>query len=139
MDWTRRQLPPRARSALLPRGAMASLWTIPPPFTSSLHCHKKEIGFMKCRFVLLLLVLSLGVTVAAAETFHPVGNDFDRTIDRITAREAENVKVFAKYSPIVETYIQGFRKDKELGRVPVEDQYFLGRASFKSRLQDDSF
>ena len=58
---------------------------------------------------------------------------------RITAREAENVKAFAKYSPIVETYMQGFRKDKELGRVPVEDQYFLGRASFKSRLQDDSF
>ena len=94
---------------------------------------------MKFSFVLLLLVLSSGAIAAAAETFHPVGNDFDRTIDRITAREAENVKVFAKYSPIVETYIQGFRRDKELGRVPVEDQYFLGRASFKSRLQDDSF
>src|SRR6266540_360227 len=139
MDWTRRQWPPRARSALLPRGAMASPWTIPPPFTSSLHCHKKEIGFMKCRFVLLLLVLSSGAIAAAADSSHPVNDEFDRTIDRITAREAENMKVFAKYFPIVETYVQGFRKDKELGRLPVEDQYFLGRASFKSRLQDDPF
>src|ERR1039457_6494414 len=99
MDWTRRQSPPRARSALLPRGAMASLWTIPPPFTSSLRCHKKEIGFMKCRFALLLLVLSSGVIAAAADTSHSASDEFGRTIDRITAREAENVKVFAKYSP----------------------------------------
>ena len=94
---------------------------------------------MKCRFVLLPLVLSLGAFAAAADTPHPASDALDRTIDQITAREAENVKAFAKYSPIVETYVQGFRKDKELGRVPVEDQYFLGRASFKSRLQDDSF
>src|SRR6266496_360 len=94
---------------------------------------------MKRHLVLLLLVLSLGAFAAATDTSHPAGDAFDRTIDKITAREAENVKTFEKYSPIVETYIQGFRKDKELGRVPVEDQYFLGRASFKSRLQDDPF
>src|SRR6266542_1116535 len=93
---------------------------------------------MKCRLVLLLLVLLLGVIAAVADTSHRA-DEFDRTIDRITARETENMKVFAKYSPIVETYVQGFRRDKELGRVPVEDQYFLGRASFKSRLQDDPF
>src|SRR6266508_1416750 len=93
---------------------------------------------MKCRFALLLLVLSLGVIAAVADTPHRA-DEFDRTIDRITALENENMKVFAKYSPIVETYVQGFRKDKELGRVPVEDQYFLGRASIKSRLQDDPF
>jgi hypothetical protein len=93
---------------------------------------------MKCRFALLVLVLSLGAFAAAADTSHPA-DEFDRTIDKITARETENMKGFAKYSPIVETYVQGFRKDKELGRVPVEDQYFLGRASFKSRLQDDPF
>ena len=51
---------------------------------------------------------------------------FAETIDKITAREADNVKTFAKYSPIVETYVQGFKKDKELGRVPVEDQLFPG-------------
>jgi hypothetical protein len=94
---------------------------------------------MNCRFVFLPLVLSLGSLASAADTPHPASDALDRTIDQITAREAENVKAFAKYSPIVETYVQGFMKDKELGRVPVSDQYFLGRASFKSRLQDDSF
>jgi hypothetical protein len=94
---------------------------------------------MKCRSVLLFLVLSLGTYASAADNAHPSSDALDRTIDQITAREAENVKVFARYSPIVETYVQGFRKDNELGRVPVEDHYFLGRASFKSRLEDDSF
>ena len=93
---------------------------------------------MKCRFVLLLLVLSLGDIRCSLPTAQPirppsVRRCLDRTIGQITTREAENVKLFAKYSPIVETYVQGFRKDRELGRVPVEDQYFLGRASFKSR------
>ena len=94
---------------------------------------------MKCRIALILLVLSLGTFAVAANTAPPQPEDvFAKTIDKITAREAENVKIFGKYSPIVETYVQGFKKDKELGRLPVEDSYFLGRASFKSRLQDDS-
>ena len=95
---------------------------------------------MKCRIALILLVLSLGTFAVAANTAPPQPEDvFAKTIDKITAREAENVKIFGKYSPIVETYVQGFKKDKELGAVPVEDSYFLGRASFKSRLQDDSY
>src|ERR1035441_5996759 len=77
---------------------------------------------MKCRFVLLLLVLSFGAIAAAADTSHSAGDKFDRTIDRITAREAENVKAFAKYSPIVETYIQAFRKDTEMRRARVQQR-----------------
>jgi len=94
---------------------------------------------MKCRFILLFLVLRLGAFAAAADIPHPASDALDRTIDQITSRETENVKAFARFSPVVETYVQGFRKDNELGRVPVEDHYFLGRASFKSRLEDDSF
>ena len=94
---------------------------------------------MKWRSALLFLALSLGTYAAAADTTRPASDALDRTIDQITARENENVKAFARYAPIVETYVQGFRKDNELGRVPVEDHYFLGRASFKSRLQDESF
>ena len=98
----------------------------------------------KWRSVLTILMLSLGTFAVASDTtthpaVHPSVDAFDRTIDQITTREAENVKLFANYSPIVETYVQGFMKDRELGRVPVEDHYFLGRASFKSRLEDDPF
>lgn len=95
---------------------------------------------MKCRRIaLILLVLSVGTFAFTADTPSTAPEVFAKTIDKITAREADNVKTFAKYSPIVETYVQGFKKDKELGRMPVEDSYFLGRASFKTRLQDDSF
>ena len=34
------------------------------------------------------------------------------------------------YSPLVETYIQNLRPDKDLGQVPAGDKYFLGRANF---------
>ena len=94
---------------------------------------------MKWCSALLFLALSLGTYATAADTTRPASDALDRTIDQITARENENVKTFARYAPIVETYVQDFRKDNELGRVPVEDHYFLGRASFKSRLQDDTF
>ena len=34
------------------------------------------------------------------------------------------------YSPLVETYIQNLKPDKDLGQVPAGDKYFLGRANF---------
>ena len=34
------------------------------------------------------------------------------------------------YSPLVETYIQNLKADKDLGQVPAGDKYFLGRANF---------
>src|SRR5712671_968236 len=35
---------------------------------------------------------------------------------------------FRPYSPMVETYIQSLRGDKDLGAVPAGDRYFMGRA-----------
>jgi hypothetical protein len=35
------------------------------------------------------------------------------------------------YSPLVETYIQNLKPDKDLGEVPAGDKYFLGRANFQ--------
>jgi hypothetical protein len=63
----------------------------------------------------------------------------DKAIDRITAREAETVKGIAKFSPLVESYVQTFTSDKDLGHVPNGDHYFLGRASFDGAAHDDSF
>ncbi len=56
---------------------------------------------------------------------------FDRVVDRVLAREAENTKALRSYSPLVETYLQKMRPDKELGLVPYGDQYFLNRVGFK--------
>lgn len=57
------------------------------------------------------------------------------TIDRIIAREKEEIDAFSQYSPIIETYIQQVRPDKALGIVPKSDFYFLGQADFRSRLK----
>jgi hypothetical protein len=35
-----------------------------------------------------------------------------------------------EFSPLVETYIQNLKPDKELGAVPAGDRYFLGKADF---------
>ena len=64
---------------------------------------------------------------------------FDQAIDRIAAREAENFKTLQQYSPMVETYIQELKTDKELGLVPEGDHYFLGRATYKGYVRDVNF
>jgi hypothetical protein len=64
---------------------------------------------------------------------------FDRVVDRVLTREAENTKALRTYSPLVETYLQYMRPDKELGLVPYNDQYFLTRVGFGKTLQDTSF
>jgi hypothetical protein len=49
-------------------------------------------------------------------------------VDKIVRQEMVEVQLLRQYSPLVETYIQNLRPDKELGSVPDGDKYFLGRA-----------
>jgi hypothetical protein len=51
-----------------------------------------------------------------------------QVVDKIVSQEQAEVQSLRQYSPIVETYIQMFRQDKELGPVANADKYFLGRA-----------
>ena len=53
---------------------------------------------------------------------------YDQVIDRIVQREQQEMKAFARYRPVVETYIQQLAPDKVMGEVPVHDAYFLGQA-----------
>ena len=52
----------------------------------------------------------------------------DKLVDRVTAREHQEVQIVRKYRPIVETYIQDVRLDEHLGFVPIKDHYFIGIA-----------
>ena len=72
----------------------------------------------------LALVLSATPLIAAPQQ-QPKLNDI---VDKIVAQEQVEVQLLRQYSPIVETYIQILRSDKELGAVPNGDKYFLGRA-----------
>jgi Peptidase family M48 len=49
-------------------------------------------------------------------------------LDKIISQEQVEVQLLRQYSPLVETYIQNVRLDKQSGAVPDGDKYFLGRA-----------
>jgi hypothetical protein len=54
----------------------------------------------------------------------------DEVIDRVITNENRLNSQIPKYRPLVETYIQNLRADKDLGFTPAGDKYFLGRAQF---------
>jgi hypothetical protein len=56
-------------------------------------------------------------------------------IDRVIAREHEQIKTLDHHTPIIETYIQEVKPDAQLGIVPKTDYYFLGQADFSGRLR----
>ena len=64
---------------------------------------------------------------------------FDLVVAKITAREAVVIKNLREYTPMVETYIQNMRPDKDLGSVPVSDEYFLGRIKLQAGVDDVNF
>jgi hypothetical protein len=82
--------------------------------------------------VILAMALSgLGaVSAMAAPQAAEQPRTMDEVIDKIVATENHMNQNMRKYSPLVETYIQNLRPDKDLGYVPAGDKYFLGRAEF---------
>jgi len=81
--------------------------------------------------ILVLASSGLG-TMAAAAAPRPADQPktMDEAIDRVIANENQLNQDMRKYSPLVETYIQNLKPDKDLGFVPAGDKYFLGKADF---------
>jgi len=75
----------------------------------------------------------LGLSLSSLTVWQPNAGAQEPTIaqavDKIVAQEQAEVQALRQYSPLVETYIQLVRPDKELGAVPDGDRYFLGRAA----------
>ncbi|MFI5059146.1 MAG: M48 family metalloprotease [Candidatus Acidiferrales bacterium] len=71
----------------------------------------------------------LGATAAIAL---PAGQlkTMDQVVDRVVTNENRLNQQIRQYTPLVETYIQDLKPDKDLGYVPAGDKYFLGRADF---------
>jgi peptidase M48-like protein len=88
------------------------------------------------RSVLSILVFSsLAMVVSAAPPATPVppqatAKTMDEVIDRVITNENRLNNQISKYQPLVETYIQNLKPDKDLGFTPAGDKYFLGRAQF---------
>jgi hypothetical protein len=62
----------------------------------------------------------------------------DQAIDRLIAREHDEIATIRRYNPIIETYIQDMKPDKDMGAIPVKDHYFLGQAELAKGVVDNS-
>jgi Peptidase family M48 len=71
---------------------------------------------------LAILALALPLGASAQDT------TVAQAVDKIVAQEQAEAQTLRRYTPLVETYIQLLRPDRELGAVPDADRYFLGRA-----------
>ena len=73
----------------------------------------------------------------AGATAGPV-TTVDQAIDRVIAREHEEIATIRRFNPVIETYIQDMKPDKEMGTMPVRDHYFLGQADLGKGVVDHS-
>jgi hypothetical protein len=89
------------------------------------------------KFVFALLFLAAGsaaalVPAAVADESPQTATEKPRTMEEVISRVVSNENhMYGKmkeFSPLVETYIQNLKPDKELGSVPAGDKYFLGKA-----------
>ena len=86
-----------------------------------------------------IVVLMLGaVPVGAAAQSQQSSSSTDQVVDKIVTQEQAEVQMLRQYSPLVETYIQNLRPDKDLGTVPAGDRYFLGKANLAKGVELDA-
>ena len=63
----------------------------------------------------------------------------DQVVDRVILRERELIKFLSPRTPIVETYLQNLTQDKQLGPVPQDDHYFLGRMDLSESIDRSDY
>jgi hypothetical protein len=90
---------------------------------------------MLARVVLGFILAGSGTIASAAAPEPQQARTMDQVIDRVITNENRLDQQIRQYSPLVETYIQNLKPDKELGSVPAGDKYFLGRADFSKGVQ----
>jgi hypothetical protein len=87
------------------------------------------------KYILVLLLAACAYLPAMANSNPAPGAEqprtMDQVIDRVISNEQRLYGQMRNFSPLVETYIQNLKPDKDLGQVPAGDKYFLGRANFQ--------
>jgi hypothetical protein len=69
----------------------------------------------------------------------PPPASFNDVMDRVVQREHLFVAQMRHMRPMVETYLQDFKNDKNDNAYPVKDQYYLGRLNMSDGPEDTSF
>jgi hypothetical protein len=77
---------------------------------------------------------------AAAQPASSSAASFDQVVDRTIEREHFFMAQMKHLHPLVETYLQNLKEDKDLNaHVPVSDVYFLGRLDMSEGTDDRAF
>lgn len=82
----------------------------------------------------------LQTRAAAVQPASASAASFDQVVDRAIEREHFFMAQMKQLHPLVETYIQNLKEDKDLGAaVPASDVYFLGRLDMSEGTDDRTF
>jgi hypothetical protein len=63
----------------------------------------------------------------------------DQVVDRVIVREKELIKFLSPRTPVVETYLQNLTQDPQLGPIPQDDHYFLGRMDLSESIDRSDY
>jgi hypothetical protein len=63
----------------------------------------------------------------------------DQVVDRVIMREKDLIKFLSPRTPIVETYLQNLTQDPQMGPIPQDDHYFLGRMDLSDTIDRSDF
>ena len=98
---------------------------------------------LKLSLLVLMVLYSASASVSQDRAASKAGDEswnsdpkFDLIVDKIANQEKLFVQNLRNYTPMAETYIQNMRDDKDLGPVPVSDEYFLGRIKLEPGVQE---
>src|SRR5581483_10693015 len=64
----------------------------------------------------------------------PQPTTMDQVVDRFVLREKGLIKMLQTRTPVIETYLQNLTLDPQLGPVPKDDKYFLGRMDLRTSI-----
>lgn len=79
------------------------------------------------------------VSKARPAAKQPAVSTADQVIDRIIAREHALMEMLKTRTPVVETYLQDLKLDPQLGPVPKDDRYFLGKMDLTESIDRKTF
>src|SRR5690242_12368815 len=76
---------------------------------------------------------------AGAQSASQSARNADEAMNRALASENRLLAKLKTVQPVIETYIQQMQPDEDLGSIPKNDNYFLGKLDLTRQISHDSF